>query len=123
MRSDTPINGAKPATTRQDLPHRRRIFTNRNLRMKSIAAIGFDMDHTLAVYKTESFNHLTFTMAIEALIRDRFDLRPYGILRMLDLIRPIYKPTAAYGAFGRQDIDLSWERTDRADALRGAVAA
>ncbi len=53
------------------LPHRRRIFTNRNLRMESIAAIGFDMDHTLAVYNTENFNRLTFDMAIEALIRDK----------------------------------------------------
>jgi len=60
---------------------------------------------------------------LTVLIRENFDLRPYGIIQMLDLIRPIYKPTAAYGAFGRQDIDLSWERTDKADALRGAVAA
>ncbi len=58
-----------------------------------------------------------------AVIREHFDLTPYGILKMLDLIRPIYKPTAAYGHFGREDIDLSWERTDKADALRGAVAA
>jgi S-adenosylmethionine synthetase len=50
-------------------------------------------------------------------------LRPYGILKMLDLIRPIYKPTAAYGHFGRDDLDLSWERTDKADELRGAAAA
>jgi S-adenosylmethionine synthetase len=56
------------------------------------------------------------------LIRDNFDLRPYGILEMLDLIRPIYKPTAAYGHFGREDIDLSWERTDKAEALRNAAA-
>ncbi len=60
---------------------------------------------------------------LTVLIRENFDLRPYGILQMLDLIRPIYKPTAAYGHFGRKDIDLSWERTDKADALRGAVAA
>jgi S-adenosylmethionine synthetase len=60
---------------------------------------------------------------LTALIRQHFDLRPYGILRMLDLIRPIYRPTAAYGHFGRQDIDLSWERTDRAEALRGDAAA
>jgi len=60
---------------------------------------------------------------LTGLIRENFDLRPYGILQMLDLIRPIYKPTAAYGHFGRQDIDFSWERTDKADALRGAVAA
>jgi len=56
-------------------------------------------------------------------IRENFDLRPYGILKMLDLIQPIYKQTAAYGHFGREDIDLSWERTDKADALRGAAAA
>jgi S-adenosylmethionine synthetase len=60
---------------------------------------------------------------LTALVRDNFDLRPYGILKMLDLIRPIYKPTAAYGAFGRTDIDLTWERTDKAEALSGAVAA
>ncbi|MGI9204030.1 MAG: methionine adenosyltransferase [Woeseiaceae bacterium] len=60
---------------------------------------------------------------LTALIREHFDLRPYGILKMLDLLRPIYQPTAAYGAFGREDIDLSWENTDKADALRGSVAA
>ena len=60
---------------------------------------------------------------LTALVREHFDLRPYGILKMLDLIRPIYKPTAAYGAFGRTDIDLTWERTDKAEALSGAVAA
>ena len=60
---------------------------------------------------------------LTALIRDNFDLRPYGILQMLDLLKPIYKATAAYGHFGREDIDLSWERTDKAEALRGAVAA
>ncbi|MDH3440871.1 MAG: methionine adenosyltransferase domain-containing protein, partial [Gammaproteobacteria bacterium] len=60
---------------------------------------------------------------LTVLIRENFDLRPYGILKMLDLLKPIYKPTAAYGAFGRQDIDLSWERTDKAEVLRGSVAA
>jgi len=60
---------------------------------------------------------------LTALIRENFDLRPYGILQMLDLLRPIYKPTAAYGHFGRNDLDLSWEKTDKADALAGAVAA
>jgi S-adenosylmethionine synthetase len=57
------------------------------------------------------------------LIRENFDLRPYGILKMLDLIQPIYRQTAAYGHFGREDIDLSWERTDKADELSGAAAA
>lgn len=51
------------------------------------------------------------------LIRNHFDLRPYGILTMLDLQRPIYAPTAAYGHFGREDLDLPWERTDKAAAL------
>jgi S-adenosylmethionine synthetase len=60
---------------------------------------------------------------LTALIRENFDLRPFGILRMLDLLRPIYGPTAAYGHFGREDLDLSWERTDKADALAGAAAA
>ena len=57
------------------------------------------------------------------LVRENFDLRPYGILKMLNLIQPIYRQTAAYGHFGREDIDLSWERTDKAEALSGAAAA
>jgi len=60
---------------------------------------------------------------LTALIREHFDLRPYGILKMLDLIRPIYQPTAAYGHFGRDDIELPWERTDKAEALKGSAAA
>jgi len=55
---------------------------------------------------------------IASLVREHFDLRPYGIVRMLDLIRPIYGPTAAYGHFGREDLDLPWEKTDKAEALR-----
>lgn len=53
-----------------------------------------------------------------AYIRELFDLRPAGIIKMLDLRRPIYKPTAAYGHFGRTDIDAPWEKTDKADALK-----
>ena len=52
------------------------------------------------------------------IIRENFDLRPAGIIRMLDLRRPIYKQTAAYGHFGRTDLDLSWEKTDKAEALK-----
>lgn len=52
------------------------------------------------------------------IVRENFDLRPAGIIKMLDLRRPIYGPTAAYGHFGRLDLDLPWERTDRADALK-----
>lgn len=51
-------------------------------------------------------------------VRNNFDLRPAGIIKMLDLRRPIYKQTAAYGHFGRTDIDLPWERTDKAEALK-----
>ncbi|WP_227551767.1 methionine adenosyltransferase [Metabacillus sediminilitoris] len=50
-------------------------------------------------------------------VRNNFDLRPAGIIKMLDLRRPIYKQTAAYGHFGRNDLDLPWERTDKAEAL------
>lgn len=52
------------------------------------------------------------------IIRENFDLRPAGIIQMLDLRRPIYKGTAAYGHFGRNDLDLPWEKTDKADALK-----
>ncbi|GAA0475461.1 methionine adenosyltransferase [Alkalibacterium sp. s-m-22] len=51
-------------------------------------------------------------------VRELFDLRPAGIIKMLDLKRPIFKQTAAYGHFGRTDVDLSWEKTDKADELR-----
>jgi S-adenosylmethionine synthetase len=55
---------------------------------------------------------------LSQLIRENFDLRPAGIIRMLDLRRPIYRPTAAYGHFGRDDLNVPWERTDKADLLR-----
>ncbi|HBS60830.1 MAG: methionine adenosyltransferase [Bacillota bacterium] len=55
---------------------------------------------------------------IEKLINKHFDLRPAGIIKMLDLRRPIYKQTAAYGHFGRTDLDLPWEKIDKADILR-----
>lgn len=55
------------------------------------------------------------------LIRDHFDLRPYGIIKMLDLLKPIYRQTASYGHFGREDINVAWERTDKADILRKAA--
>jgi S-adenosylmethionine synthetase len=58
---------------------------------------------------------------IQQAITEVFDLRPAAIIRDLDLLRPIYAPTAAYGHFGRTDVDLPWESTDRADALRDLV--
>jgi len=60
---------------------------------------------------------------LERLVREHFDLRPYGILQMLDLLRPIYRKTAAYGHFGREEPEFSWERTDRAEALKASAAA
>jgi S-adenosylmethionine synthetase len=58
---------------------------------------------------------------IEALIAEHFDLRPKGIVRMLDLLRPIYRQTASNGHFGRSEPHLTWERTDKADSLRAAA--
>jgi len=55
---------------------------------------------------------------IISLIRTHFELKPRGLIKMLDLLRPIYRSTAAYGHFGRDDVDFSWEKTDKADALR-----
>jgi S-adenosylmethionine synthetase len=59
---------------------------------------------------------------ITELIRENFDLRPAGIIRMLDLRRPIYRQTAAYGHFGRNDLDLPWEKTDKAEILKKYLA-
>jgi S-adenosylmethionine synthetase len=58
---------------------------------------------------------------IGALVAQHFDLRPRGIVQMLDLLRPIYEKTAAYGHFGREEPEFSWEKTDRAAALADAV--
>jgi S-adenosylmethionine synthetase len=57
-------------------------------------------------------------LELVAIVRENFDLRPAGIIKMLDLRRPIYKQTAAYGHFGRNDLDLPWERIDKAEALK-----
>jgi S-adenosylmethionine synthetase len=79
-------------------------------------AIGVAQPVSIAV---DTFG--TGTVSEDALIeavRSSFDLRPAGIINMLDLRRPIYKQTAAYGHFGRTDVDLPWERTDKVDALR-----
>jgi S-adenosylmethionine synthetase len=58
---------------------------------------------------------------IAALVNEHFDLRPKGIIQMLDLLRPIYEKTAAYGHFGRDEPEFSWERTDKAAMLRQAA--
>ena len=58
---------------------------------------------------------------IVELVREYFDLRAGGLVKMLDLLRPIYGPTAAYGHFGREDIDLPWDKTDKAEALKDAA--
>jgi len=58
---------------------------------------------------------------LTTLVREHFDLRPRGLVKMLDLLRPIYQQTAAYGHFGRTEADFSWEHTDKADALRDAA--
>ena len=56
------------------------------------------------------------------IIRENFDLRPAGIIKMLNLRRPIYKQTAAYGHFGRNDLDLPWEKLDKVDLLKKYLA-
>ena len=102
---------------------------------KNIVAAGLadrceiQVSYAIGVAEPTSISVYTFGTGkideeqLTALVRDNFDLRPYGILKMLDLIRPIYKPTAAYGAFGRSDIDLSWEKTDKAGILRDALTS
>ena len=73
--------------------------------------------------RVETFGTSQLTNAqLDQLVRAHFDLRPRAISTMLDLNRAIYRPTAAYGHFGRNDLDLTWERTDRAQALAEAAA-
>jgi S-adenosylmethionine synthetase len=82
-------------------------------------AIGVARPVSVAV-RTFGTEHVAVAR-IEELIQEHFDLRPGAILRDLDLRRPIYAKTAAYGHFGRDDHDFTWERTDKADALRAAA--
>jgi S-adenosylmethionine synthetase len=82
-------------------------------------AIGVAHPVSIAV-QTFNTEHIGVDQ-IEALVREHFDLRPAAILRDLDLRRPIFSKTAAYGHFGREDRDFTWERTDKADALRAAA--
>jgi len=58
---------------------------------------------------------------LSALVREHFDMRPKGLITMLDLLKPIYRPSAAYGHFGRTEASFSWEKTDKAELLRGAA--
>jgi len=81
-------------------------------------AYAIGVAHPLAI-GVESFGTgVVSDDRLAALIGDRFDLRPGAIIRDLDLRRPIYRPTSAYGHFGRDDLDLPWERTGQAAALR-----
>jgi len=84
-------------------------------------AYAIGVAHPLSV-NFECFGTETVPLAeIERLVEEHFDLRPAAILRDLDLFRPIFTKTAAYGHFGREDRDFTWERTDKADALRAAA--
>jgi S-adenosylmethionine synthetase len=84
-------------------------------------AYAIGVAHPLSVLVETFGTEKIPVMQIEALVKEHFDLRPGAILRDLDLRRPIYAKTAAYGHFGRDDHDFTWERTDKADALREAA--
>lgn len=83
------------------------------------------ISYAIGVAKPTSISVETFgtgeNTRIEALVCKHFDLRPAGIIRELDLLRPIYRRTAAFGHFGRRDEDFTWERPDKADLLRDAL--
>ena len=82
------------------------------------------LSYAIGVAQPTSINVDTFgtgkldSEKLVEIVRENFDLRPAGIIKMLDLRRPIYKQTAAYGHFGRNDLDLPWEKLDKVDALK-----
>ena len=100
---------------------------------KNVVAAGLadkceiQVSYAIGVAKPTSISVDTFGTGkiddrrIEAIIGDVFDLRPYGIVKMLDLVRPIYQKTAAYGHFGREEPEFSWEARDKVDALKQAA--
>ena len=89
--------------------------------------VEIQLSYAIGVAKPTSVMIDTFGTAkvpedvLSAAVRKVFDFRPAGIIKMLDLRHPIYKQTSAYGHFGRTDIDLPWEHTDRAEDLKAAV--
>ena len=101
---------------------------------KNLVAAGLadkceiQLSYAIGVAQPTSINVETFgtgkldSEKLVAIVRENFDLRPAGIIKMLDLRRPIYKQTAAYGHFGRNDLDLPWEKLDKADMLRKYLA-
>lgn len=100
---------------------------------KNIVAAGLadrveiQVSYAIGVAEPTSISVETFgtekvaAQKIEQLVREHFDLTPYGIITMLDLVKPIYQPLAAYGHMGREDLNVSWEKTDKADLLRSAA--
>jgi S-adenosylmethionine synthetase len=87
-------------------------------RAEVIVSYAIGVAHPISV-SVETFDtNRVDSETIHRLVSKHFDLRPAAIIRDLDLRRPIYQPVAAYGHFGRDDLDLTWERTDKADALR-----
>jgi len=100
---------------------------------KNIVAAGLadrceiQVSYAIGVAEPTSISVQTFGTSniaeskIVELVREHFDLRAGGLTRMLDLLRPIYRKTAAYGHFGREDADFTWETTDKADVLRAAA--
>jgi S-adenosylmethionine synthetase len=82
-------------------------------------AIGVAEPTSISI-ETFGTNHVDEDLIIR-LVREHFDLRPYGIVKMLDLIRPIYRKTSTYGHFGREEPEFTWERTDKAELLREAA--
>ena len=82
------------------------------------------LSYAIGVAKPTSVNVDTFGTGklsdedITEIIRENFDFRPAGIIKMLDLRRPIYKQTASYGHFGRNDLDLPWEKLDKVEKLK-----
>ena len=86
------------------------------------------LSYAIGVAQPTSINIDTFGTGklpdsrLSEIVAENFDLRPAGIIKMLDLRRPIYKNTAAYGHFGRTDVDLPWEKTDMIDTLKKYLA-
>ena len=83
-------------------------------------AIGVAEPTSISI-ETFGTGKISDTKIVE-LVRNHFELRPKGLIAMLDLLRPIYRQTAAYGHFGREEADFAWERTDKADALKSDAA-
>jgi S-adenosylmethionine synthetase len=123
------FSGKDPSKVDRSAAYAARYVAKNVVAAELAARCEVQLSYAIGVAEPTSVNVETFGTGkisddqLTALVRQHFDLTPYGISEMLDLVRPVYRGTASYGHFGREEPEFTWERTDKAEALRIDAAA